>query len=76
MLQIRDVKGEAVVTYRESLTTKEMRYHRLSRRVRNMTNQIDYLGVHVFAFLETFSKYAKILAIIVFVNLFGMVILQ
>jgi hypothetical protein len=31
MLQIRDVKGEAVVNYREPLTTKEMRYPRLSR---------------------------------------------
>jgi hypothetical protein len=31
MLQIRGVKGEAVVTYRESLTTKEMGCPRLSR---------------------------------------------
>jgi len=38
MLQIRGVKGEAVVNYREPLTTKEMRYPRLSRRVENMTN--------------------------------------
>jgi len=28
-------KGEAVVLYREPLTTKEMRYPRLSRRVKN-----------------------------------------
>ena len=38
MLQIRGVKGEAVVNYREPLTTKEMRYPRLSLRVENMTN--------------------------------------
>ena len=36
--EIRGVKGEAVVNYREPLTTKEMRYPRLSRRVENMTN--------------------------------------
>ena len=38
MLQIRGVKGEAVVNYRESLTTKEVRYPRLSLRVEDMTN--------------------------------------
>jgi hypothetical protein len=31
MLQIRGVKGEAVVNYREPLTTKEIRYPRLSQ---------------------------------------------
>jgi hypothetical protein len=36
MPQIEDVKGEAVVLYREPLTTQEMRYHRLSPRVNNM----------------------------------------
>jgi hypothetical protein len=36
MRQIRGVKGEAVVNYCESLTTKEMAYHRLSRRVNKM----------------------------------------
>ena len=35
MLQIQGVKGEAVVIYREPLTTQEMRYPRLSRRVNN-----------------------------------------
>ncbi len=33
MRQIRGVKGEAVVVYCKPLTTKEMAYHRLSRRV-------------------------------------------
>ena len=31
--QIQGVKGEAVVIYREPLTTQEMRYTRLSRPV-------------------------------------------
>jgi hypothetical protein len=33
VLQIQGVKGEAVVSYRKPLTTQEMRYPRLSRRV-------------------------------------------
>jgi len=32
---MQDVKGLAVVVYAESLTTQQMRYHRLSRRVNN-----------------------------------------
>jgi hypothetical protein len=36
MLQIHGVKGEALVSYREPLTTKEMQYPRLSRRAKNM----------------------------------------
>jgi len=36
MLQIQGVKGEAVIYYRKSLTTRDMRYHRLSQRVNNM----------------------------------------
>ncbi len=36
MPQIRGVKGEAVVSYCEPLTTKEMGYPRLSQRVNNM----------------------------------------
>jgi len=35
MLQVRGVKGEAVVNYCEPLTTKEMGYYRLSQRVNN-----------------------------------------
>jgi hypothetical protein len=35
VLQIRGVKGEAVVLYCEPLTTKEMRCPRLSQRVNN-----------------------------------------
>jgi hypothetical protein len=36
MLQIQGVEGEAVVCYREPLTTQEMQYPRLSQRVKNM----------------------------------------
>ncbi len=35
MPQVRGVTGEAVVIYCEPLTTKEMGYYRLSRRVNN-----------------------------------------
>jgi hypothetical protein len=37
MPEIQGVEGEAVVSYREPSTTKEIRYPRLSRRVKNMT---------------------------------------
>ena len=36
MSHIRGIKGEAVVVYSEPLITKEMGYHRLSRRVNKM----------------------------------------
>jgi len=36
VLQIRGVKGEAVVFYRKPFTTKELRRHRLSLWVNNM----------------------------------------
>ncbi|MES0362550.1 MAG: hypothetical protein ABUK14_01230 [Desulfobacteria bacterium] len=39
MPQIQGVKGEAVVSYCEPLTTLEMGYHRLSRRVNKMKTQ-------------------------------------
>jgi hypothetical protein len=34
--QLQGVKGLAVVVYAESLTTQQIRYHRLSRRVNKM----------------------------------------
>jgi len=45
MPQIRDIKDEAVVIYCESLITKEMGYHRLSRRANKIgiEQQISYL---------------------------------
>jgi hypothetical protein len=33
MPEIQGVKGEAIVSYAELLTTRELGYHRLSRRV-------------------------------------------
>jgi len=36
VLQIRGVKGEAVVFYRKPFTTKELRRHRLSLWVNNL----------------------------------------
>ena len=35
------VKGEAVVVYADPLTTQQMLYHRLSRRVKNMAVFLD-----------------------------------
>jgi len=35
MLQVQGIKAAAVVVYRKALITREMRYHRLSRRVNN-----------------------------------------
>ena len=36
VLQMQGVEGEAVVVYADPLTTQQMLYHRLSRRVNNM----------------------------------------
>ncbi len=38
-------QGEAVVGYREPLATQEMRYHRLSHRIKNMTNSVIFLNI-------------------------------
>jgi hypothetical protein len=48
MCQTRGVKAEAVVKYCESLTTKEMAYHRLSRRVNKME---FFFNMHI-SFIE------------------------
>ena len=45
MPQIRGVKGEAVVVYCEPLTTKEMGYYRLSRRVNNTVKKPSFLEI-------------------------------
>ncbi len=36
VLQMQGVEGEAVAVYADPLTTQQMLYHRLSRRVNNM----------------------------------------
>jgi hypothetical protein len=53
MLQVQGVEGEAVVCYAEPLTTQEMRYPRLSRRVNNMAGFSLFVDV-------THSEFAKI----------------
>jgi hypothetical protein len=53
MPQVQGVEGEAVVCYAEPLTTQEMRYHRLSRRVNNMASFWLFVDV-------TPSEFAKI----------------
>ena len=45
MPQIRGVKGEAVAIYCEPLTTKEMGYHRLSRRVNKTVKKDSFLDI-------------------------------
>jgi hypothetical protein len=53
MPQVQGVEGEAVVCYAEPLTTQEMRYHRLSRRVNNMASLSLFVDV-------TPSEFAKL----------------
>ena len=43
MAQVRGVKGKAAVIYCEPLTTKEMGYYRLSRRVNNTVKKPLFL---------------------------------
>jgi len=52
MLQMQGVKGEAVVIYAKPLTTQQMRYHRLSRRVNNSANIISFLDFTMCAFVR------------------------
>jgi len=46
MPQIRGGRVEAVVNYCETLTTKEMGYHRLSQRVNNSVKKALIAGIH------------------------------
>jgi len=39
-------KGDAVVNYREPLATKELRYHGLSLRVKNLPYETFLPGIH------------------------------
>ncbi len=52
VLQMQDVKVEAVVVYADPLTTQQMRYHRLSRRVNNSANIISLLDFTMCAFVR------------------------
>jgi len=44
MAQIRGGRVEAVVNYCETLTTREMGYHRLSQRVNNPVKKASLAG--------------------------------
>jgi hypothetical protein len=59
MLQIQDVEGEAVVSYREPVTTQEMLYHRLSRRVNNLAVFFNTLDITCNEFHKIARKYPK-----------------
>ncbi len=52
MLQMQGVKGEAVVIYAKPLTTQQMGYHRLSRKVNNSANIISLLDFTTCAFVR------------------------
>jgi hypothetical protein len=45
MPEMQGVKGEAVVVYADPLITQQMQYHRLSRRVNNMTVFPGFLDI-------------------------------
>jgi len=68
MLQIQGVNCEAVVIYRELLTTLEMRYYRLSRRVKNMTILSCDIGIHLLLFPLIGPNFIKIIAFIAFIT--------
>jgi hypothetical protein len=55
MPQIHGVKGEAVASYCEPLTTQEMQYYRLSRRVNNMASLGLFMDVTLSGFLNNAS---------------------
>ena len=55
MPQIQGIKGEAVVVYCEPLITKEMGYHRLSRRV----NKMGFCLKMYISLIEELRKYIK-----------------
>jgi hypothetical protein len=62
MLEMQGVKGDAVVSYCEPLTTQQMRYHRLSRRVNNSANIIPSLDLTICAFVGDARKSIKLFA--------------
>jgi hypothetical protein len=56
---MQGVKGEAVIVYADPLTTQQMLYHRLSRRVNNMAVFLVFwipLAVHSTKLLKKTEK--------------------
>jgi hypothetical protein len=60
-MEMQGVKGEAVVSYREPLTTQQMRDHRLSRRVNNSAKIIPP-GLNMRPFVAEARKFMKLFA--------------
>jgi len=56
---MQGVKGEAVVVYADPLTTQQMRYHRLSRRVNNMAVFSSFQDITRSAFHKITQKDRK-----------------
>jgi len=56
---MQGVKGEAVVVYADPLTTQQMRYHRLSRRVNNMDVFSSFQDITRSAFHKIIQKDRK-----------------
>jgi hypothetical protein len=66
MPQMQGVKGEAVVIYREPLTTQQMRYHRLSRRVNNTGGFSHFIDVTGGEFYKIAQKDRKARLLLLF----------
>ena len=64
--EIQGIEGEAVMPYREPSITQEMRYPRLSRRVKNMTNCFAIPGMHHRLLPEMQVNLSKRLSIVTF----------
>ena len=61
MLQIQGAEGEAIVGYCEPSATQEIRYHRLSRRVKNMAVFSLFVDFTVCAFVNNALQRCNIL---------------
>jgi hypothetical protein len=73
MPQMRGVKGDAVVIYREPLTKQQMRYHRFSPRAKNMAVFPRSLDIIHGAFRSGYSqgrKEKQLLILITICNVF------
>jgi hypothetical protein len=62
MLEMQGVKGDAVVSYCEPLTTQQMRYHRLSRRVKDSANIMLSSDLTICDFVRDARKFTKLFA--------------
>ena len=58
MLQVQGTKAATVVVYRKVLITREIRYHRLSRRVNNTVKKKPIIGNNRALYLDQSLKIA------------------